>query len=233
VPTALVIQTEEDGPAGLVADRLEHHGLDLHVVEVLGRGESASSVTFPDPTAFDVVVPLGSVHSVYDTSTIGSWIDREVACVRRAHHSGVPVFGICFGAQVLCTAIGGVVEPSPEYEVGWIDVETGDPERVPGGPWFSWHGDRCLLPSDDGVRELARNGVATQAFEVGASFAVQFHPEVTPDIVRTWLANCPPALLERHSIDGAELLAGFDRHGDRAAANLALMLDRFVAEHVR
>lgn len=229
VPTALIVQTEHDGPGGLAADRLRHRGFDLHVVEVLGPGSTHSDVEFPDPTGFDLVMPLGSVHSVYDTDAIGSWIDREVACIRRAHDEGVPVFGICFGAQVLCTALGGVVEASPVYELGWIHVDTDDPSRVPAGPWFSWHGDRCLLP--DGARELARNSVGVQAFEVGASFAVQFHPEVTLDLVAGWMSKVPASFYARRGVDPSGLLEAFADHGDVAAANLTAMLDRFLDEH--
>lgn len=226
MPRALIVQTEHVGPAGLAAERLTHHGYDLEVVHVLDRDSIHADVEFPDPTAFDVVVPLGSVHSVYDTATIGSWVGREIDTIRTAHEHSVPVFGICFGAQVLCSALGGTVERSPEFELGWIDIDSDDHEAVPPGPWFSWHGDRCLLPP--GVREIARNDVATQAFEHGTSFAVQFHPEVTRDIVAGWVSRVSPSYFDERGADPAALLEGFDEAGPRAARNLARMLDRFL-----
>ena len=74
MPSALIIQHGENGPAGLVADRLEHHGYELHTwfPGTLGNGNT------PDATGFDLVVPLGSAHSVYDIATVGSWIDGEL-----------------------------------------------------------------------------------------------------------------------------------------------------------
>ena len=153
MPSALIIQHGENGPAGLVADRLEHHGYELHPWFVSAADNGNRIV--PVATDFELVVPLGSAHSVYDVEMVGSWIDGELDVLRAAHDNGVPVFGICFGAQALCAALGGVVERSPEYEAGWVEVDTDDDAVVPRGPWFTWHGDRCILP--DGVNVLARN----------------------------------------------------------------------------
>jgi GMP synthase-like glutamine amidotransferase len=136
------------------------------------------------------------------------------------------VFGICFGAQALCAALGGVVERSPEYEAGWVEVATDDDSVVPAGPWFTWHGDRCILPTD--VSVLARNEIAVQAFRHGRSAAVQFHPEVTADMVRSWIAELDSAWFVRKGIDADAMLDGFSRHGDTARVNVQRMLDRFL-----
>jgi GMP synthase-like glutamine amidotransferase len=222
VPSALIIQPELGSPAGLVADRLRHHGYELHpwLVSAPRNGD------IPDATDFDLVVPLGSAHSVYDVATVGSWIDGELDVLRVAHDGGVPVFGICFGAQALCAALGGVVERSPAYEVGWVTVDTDDDSVVPAGPWFTWHGDRCIVP--EGVKVLARNEVATQAFELGSSAAVQFHPEVTPDIVQGWIAESDPAWITRMGIDPGATVDDFARHREMVLMNLHRMLDRFL-----
>jgi GMP synthase-like glutamine amidotransferase len=227
VPSALIIQPEVNSPAGLVADRLEHHGYQLHTwfVSAAGNGNT------PDATDFELVVPLGSAHSVYDAATVGSWIDGELDVLRAAHAADIPVFGICFGAQALCAALGGVVERSPEYELGWVEFDTDDDSVVPAGPWFTWHGDRCILPDD--VTVLARNDVATQAYRHGNSAAVQFHPEVTPDIVRGWVAELDAVWFAGMGIDPDAMLGGFTRHRDTALVNLHRMLDRFLDDTAR
>ena len=94
------------------------------------------------------------------------------------------------------------------------------------GPWFTWHGDRCIVPDD--VNVLARNEVAVQAFRHGNSAAVQFHPEVTPDIVQDWIAELDAAWFARKGIDTDAMLDGFARHRDTALVNLHRMLDRFL-----
>ena len=222
MPRALIIQHEPNGPSGLVGERLEHHGyeLDTWLVSAAANGNA------PAATDFDVVVPLGSARSVYDHAEVGSWIDGELDLLRAADANAVPVFGICFGAQALCTALGGVVERSPAYEAGWVEVDTDDAAVVPSGPWFTWHGDRCILPAE--VSVLARNEIAVQAFRHGTSTGVQFHPEVTTDMVEGWMAELGPEWFARKGIDADAMLDGFSRHGDTARVNLQRMLDRFL-----
>ena len=76
MPSALIIQHGENGPAGLVADRLEQAGAELHpwFVSAAGNGNRVG----PDATDFELIVPLGSAHSVYDVDKVGSWINCEL-----------------------------------------------------------------------------------------------------------------------------------------------------------
>jgi GMP synthase-like glutamine amidotransferase len=231
VPTALIIQHEPDGPAGLAADHLAHHGFELRTLQVMSAGSTHSDVEFPDPVGYDLILTTGSVHSVYDTAGIGSWIGREIAMLRSAHDAGVPVFGICFGAQALCVALGGTVEAAPDFEVGWVEFETDDHSVVPGGPWFTWHGDRCRLPPS--IPAIARSPIAAQAFRAGQSMAVQFHPEAHRTLVEGWLAKCDDDYLRDHHIDVQAVLDGFSRHGAVAESNLHCMLDRFIEDGER
>lgn len=228
--SALVIQHEPDGPAALAADRLVHHGFDLTTLQVLESDSTHSAVEFPDPRNFDLILTTGSVHSVYDHGRIGSWISREIDMLRSAHDSDIATFGICFGAQALCVALGGTVERSPSSEIGWIEIESDDESIVPAGPWFTWHDDRCVLPPD--VLDLARSPIAPQAFRAGSTMAVQFHPEAHRDLVVGWMSKCDDDYFAQRGADRAAMVDGFHRHRSTAEANLNTMLDRFVDEAV-
>ena len=59
-------------------------------------------------------------------------------------------------------------------EIGWYSVDTDDADLVDAGPWFEWHHDRWVAPR---ARVLACTPAAEQAFAVGRTLAVQFHPE--------------------------------------------------------
>ena len=155
------------------------------------RGARITTHLFPDegplPAAGDAdhVVVLGAVPSVYDDGPARAWIAEELAWLRRADEAGVPVFGICFGAQALCAALGGRVVAAARKEVGWAVIDSYDPDLVPVGPWLQFHGDTCL-PSPQ-AKILARGEVGVQAFTAGRHLAVQFHPEVDGAQLRLWL----------------------------------------------
>ena len=223
---ALIVQHEHDGPAGLIGQHLQRRGYELVVQVVMQPGTTCSDTPFPDPTAFDVIVPLGSVRGVYEHDLIGSWIDRELDMLRSAHDAGVPMFGICFGAQSISTALGGSAEQAPHHEIGWFHYDTDVPDVVPAGPWFTWHGDRCVLPAS--VTELARSEMCPQAFRLGRTVGVQFHPEVTKDLVAGWAAKCPPDYFTSRGSSLEHVLDGFDQHGDVAAKQAGELFDWFL-----
>jgi len=225
---ALVVQHEPDGPSGLIGEHLVARGYETVVHVVLTPGSAENHLPYPDPTGFDLVVPLGSVHGVYERDVIGTWIDREIAMLQQAHDSGVPVFGICFGAQAMTVALGGTVEKAPASEVGWYEYESDLPDVIAPGPWFTWHGDRCLLP--DGVQELARNELCTQAFRLGRTMGVQFHPEATEALVGDWVAACPPGYVASLGATPEAVMDGFRRNGAVAEQQAIRLFDWFLDE---
>jgi GMP synthase-like glutamine amidotransferase len=178
------------------------------------RGAELSVHLFPDdgplpalaPGDVDHVVVLGCVSSVNDPH---AWIAEELAWLGRVVEAGLPVLGICFGAQALCAALGGRVQAMERKEIGWKLVDSADDELIPPGPWLEFHGDRCLPPA--AATALARNEAGVQAFGLGRHLAVQFHPEV----------------------DGPELKGWLDAGGDRDAEQAGIDPDQFLADTIR
>jgi GMP synthase-like glutamine amidotransferase len=228
---ALIVQHEHDGPAGLIGQHLDGRGYELVVHQVMAEGTTRSDAPFPDPTAFDLIVPLGSVRGVYEHDLIGSWIHREVDMLRDAHAADIPMFGICFGAQSITAALGGRVEKAPTHEIGWYYYDSDVPESIPPGPWFTWHGDRCVLP--DHVTELARNEMCTQAFRSGRTVGVQFHPEVTKELVAGWADKCSPEYFESRGSSVEQIMRGFESHGTTARAQATALFDWFLDDVAR
>ena len=128
--------------------------------------------------AYDAVVISGSQTSVYDDH---DWIHKLTGWVRRCQRADVPMLGICWGHQLLAQAFGGRIVDMDEYEIGYRSIEQrGDDPLFAGieSPMtaFETHSDRVAeLPA--GAVELARNEYGIQAFRLGASYGLQFHPE--------------------------------------------------------
>jgi GMP synthase-like glutamine amidotransferase len=227
----LFVQQDHVSPPGPVGEAFADRGYDVEEFLVVPQERFARpgvDAAFPDPTRYDAVVPMGAPWSV-GAADIASWVSAELAMLRTAVTAGVPVLGICFGGQALAAALGGAVEPAPATELGWVEIGTDDPDLVAAGPWFQWHQDRWVLPP--GAREIARTPVASQAFVVGRSLAVQFHPELTPPQLDGWLANGGARFLEANGWDAEELRAR-TRNEAAAAGRRARALVRAFIERV-
>ena len=175
---ALVIQHDDDAPGGLVSDWLNERGAVQDVYPIPADGRS------PDPRAYDLVVSLGSEKSAYDDDV--AWLGHEVELLQDAARADVPVLGICFGSQILARALGGQALRARQSEIGWVRIRSDDPALIADGPWFQWHHDTFTPPP--GAQLLADSSVGPQAYTVGRSLGVQFHPEVTNEIVGEWVS---------------------------------------------
>jgi GMP synthase-like glutamine amidotransferase len=195
----IVVRHHEEDSAGFIGEAFEARGASLAVHRVPDDGP------LPDPRAADHIVLLGATWSVYDEDPDRAWIAGELAWLRLADQAGVPVLGICFGAQALTTAFGGEVKPAARKEVGWTTVDTLDPGVIEPGPWLEFHGDQCHLPPQ--ARLLASNEQCVQAFAIGRHLAVQFHPEVIGEQLGRWLDMGARAEAEKAGQDPRRLLA--------------------------
>jgi len=225
----LFIQHDHVSPPGLVGERFVDRGYDLTEFPVVPADrflDPGVSVDWPDPAAFDAIVPMGAAWSVYDTALIGSWVEPELELLRRARTEGVPVLGLCFGGQLLAAAHGGEVVRSSVPEVGWHVVHTDDGGLLPAGPWFQWHFDRWSTPP--GAREIARNGAASQAFVLDRNLALQFHPELAPAMLAGWLDNGGASELATLGYDVAALVAHTRAESASARARAHRLVDAFL-----
>lgn len=219
---ALVVANATDSDPGYVGERLVDRGFLLRTVlrESADLPRTIAAVGHPR-----LVVLLGSEWSVHDPVDPAA-LDAECALVRDAIATGVPVLGLCYGAQVVAHATGGRVWAAAVPEVGPVRVETEDATLVPVGPWTAFHTDALEPPPAATV--VARNGCGVQAFVLPGVLAVQFHPEVRPEVLDDWAGRFPQ-LVTGAGLDRAGLVAqARDREAASRAAAYA-MVDELLA----
>jgi GMP synthase-like glutamine amidotransferase len=220
--TALVVANAEDADPGFVGDRLEQHGYVLRTV-LRDAGETPTSIALAGEP--DLILLLGSEWSVWAPVDPVA-LDAECELVRSAREVGVPVLGLCYGAQLLAHAFGGSVSLAPKPEIGFVDVDTSDGELVPAGPWTAFHLDVLQPPPDATV--IARNACGIQAFVLPGVLGVQFHPEVRPAVLEDWSRKLPD-LVSGAGLTHDELIKkAMDREADSRVAAYSLV-DTFLS----
>jgi GMP synthase (glutamine-hydrolysing) len=180
---------QDDAPTGTFADAVRERGGELTEWN-LARGAPPEP-----PEAFDAVFIFGGGVQV-DQEDQHPWLQDEDDLIKSLLAAEVPLLGVCLGGQLIAKAAGGHVGPAPREEVGWHEVQltpeaAGDPLFASGPErfdTFQWHSYAFDLPP--GGVPLARNSVGLQAYRIGDSvWGIQFHAEVTREIVEGWLAS--------------------------------------------
>ncbi|MBA3728078.1 MAG: gamma-glutamyl-gamma-aminobutyrate hydrolase family protein [Actinobacteria bacterium] len=213
----LVIQNEGASPGGLINEWLDEQGADVEVLRIDVEDRDV------DPRDYQLLVPLGSEFPAYDESR--PFVERSRLLLERAVEEEVPVLGVCFGGQLLARVLGGRAFRAPTSEIGWTQVRSRDSELVSEGPWFQWHFDTFSIPP--GARLIAENDSGPQAYVAGRHLGVQFHPEVTPEIMDEWVRTYRHEL-EDEGVDPDALLEETERRAEDSRNASWRLLQRYI-----
>lgn len=185
--TLAIVHQRDAGP-GVFADAIRSYGAEL---DWWMPDEAPSPAR--EPRDYDAVLVFGgAMHA--DEDARHPWLRDEKALLRDLLEGGMPLLGVCLGAQLLAEAAGAPARPARRPEIGWYDVELtregdGDPLLGPLAPRFEafqWH--RYEFPLPPGATPLARSAVCLQAYRIGeAAWGIQFHAEVSGKDVETWI----------------------------------------------
>jgi len=144
-------------------------------------------------TGFNALIILGGPMNVYEEDSY-PYLRQVDHLIKQALQKDLPVLGACLGGQLIAKALGAPVTCNPIQEIGWYQmrltaegIKSPFFKDLPGEfPVFNWHSDTFALPG--GASHLAATSdCVNQAFSYGPHvLAVQFHLEITPEIIHTW-----------------------------------------------
>ena len=218
---------EQHGSYGLMFERLLGPAFDTVVYPVIDD-------VFPEAVdEVDGWLITGSRFGVYDDAP---WISRLEAFLRQVVAARVPLVGICFGHQILASALGARVEKAAagwgagphSYDVleqpAWLEGAT---ERF---TLNAMHQDQVSsLPP--GARLIASSDFCPFAALAYDDHAISFqaHPEFDNAYERALVALRRGAIIPEDVADPALAAIG-DEAEAPDAANAALWIRRFFSE---
>jgi GMP synthase (glutamine-hydrolysing) len=188
-PEVLVIEHETDCPPAVLADVLEHEGVTLRLVRA-HRGDQVPD----DLRGVEGLVVLGGGMDADDDAG-HPWFPAVRALIRTARDRRVPTLGICLGAQQLALALEGRMGRRAVAEVGILplvptDEGRDDPLITSLGAQpevLQWHQDQVTaLPPASRLLATGADGEPQAFVTEDLAWGVQFHPEVTAEVVRRW-----------------------------------------------
>lgn len=200
-PRVLLVVNDESDPPGPLGQWLAEAGLELQIV--------AGAELPQDLSGLAGLVVLGGSMGAWDDAH-APWLPHERALLRSAVAGELPTLGICLGAQLLAAANGGRVERNPggpEFGRQLVAKRATAATDPLFGPMpitpdvLQWHFDAVTVLPPGAIRLASSPACENQAFRLGRlAWALQFHIETTPELVRRW-AGEDAAALDGYDLD--------------------------------
>ncbi len=232
--TAAVIRHVAFEDLGILAPVLAARGIAARYWEA--GVDDLDAIAGSEP---DLLIVLGAPIGVND-EPLYPFLAGEIRLIERRLRSGLPVLGICLGAQLVAKAAGARVYPGRQKEIGFSPLTlTAEGEasclgalNAVDGNVLHWHGDTFDLPT--GATPLASTPITqNQAFSLGPNvLALQFHMEAEPRGLERWLIGHTGELAQAR-LDVRSLRAEIAQHGAAVAAAGAFAFNRWLGELAR
>ena len=228
----LIVTHLEDRHTGLTRESLERAGCQVSEWNPLDDAPA------PPLAELSGIVSLGGRESATAVDR-HPFLAAEVELMRAALADGVPILGMCLGAQLLAVAAGGRVSTMERMYVGWPELtmlEAAREDPLFGGlesglPVLKWHEDIIALPEGSVLLGATTTVPGETLFRVGSSaWGSQMHLELTPPmLVDGWLAEAGGvAEIESAGHDIAEFRAESGRRLERQMAAAEPVFTRFA-----
>ena len=146
-----------------------------------------------DESKYDAWIITGSAYSVNDDD---NWIDLLKNKIVYAYNHSIPILGICFGHQIISSALGGkVVENKKGWELGSYHIEINKYgknhkifKNIDSDDYFYFSHQDVVKQLPSNAIELAKNNMGLQSFSINdIIFGIQFHPEFSVQVMEKYV----------------------------------------------
>ena len=206
----LVIQNDKADPIAQVGEWVSECGIDIQVLQPF-NGDAV-----PDelPENIHGFIVLGGAMGANDDSDY-AWLSQVRGLLHDAAKQDLPTVGICLGAQMLASAVGGTVTRADVIEIGPVEIQV-DAHKALDDALFAryagetvkaaeWHQDWVATLPESAVVLAGNNDCPVQAFRVGDNvYGVQFHPEIDAAIFKDWASDSEDEAGQRSGRDMSE-----------------------------
>jgi GMP synthase (glutamine-hydrolysing) len=228
--TAVVLLHGEEDAPGLLGPALRRSGFTLDV-----RQRALN----PEDSEADLVVVMGGPLGRPEAE-LSPLLEEERRLLARRMEAGRPNLGLGLGARLLATAAGARVLPGEKGPVLGVHPVSLTADGL-ADPLFAgfeelfdvlhWHDD--TFESVPGAQVLASSArYPQQAFRVGTSYGVQFHPEVDVGLLERWVRTSPEEVA-RMGLDTEKFLERERSRLVRVQQPAMLLLERLAAFFAR
>jgi len=199
MPTLLVVdllaERKAFGGKGVeeIVKHFPNHDVHLWAPHTDEPRDYGFGIRIQEPTEADVIVITGSKKNV---SMWEPWMDEVAALIRQ---SEVPIYGICFGHQIICKALGGEVvrAESDSKFIAEVKYSNGTSSMQ-----LFTHQDHVIDAGEMNVVGSSEHcKIAVCEHPTRAIRTVQFHPEAVK-LVLDFSVECGDMTIEERSVFG-------------------------------
>ena len=221
----LLVQNTGIEGSGYLGDLLKNDGFKITLI-------NAKHKALPKKD-FSLVIILGAPQSANDDLP---YLQAQQRLIRNCVEKNIPVLGICLGSQLIAKTFGAKVYRGSHQEIGFYnDLRIASDSKFFSGfenPFtvFHWHADTFDLP-EGAVRLASSEHYLNQAFQYKSAVGLQFHLEVTEEMINLWLDNTEEKLRQIPYINPQKIRSDINENISIVKSNMDNFYNNFKSSY--
>jgi len=216
---------------------LQAKNVQINYIEAADFTLKPDDLSQLDALSDELLIVLGGPISVNDAAMF-PFLEEEIELLKQRIAADKPTLGICLGAQLIASAMGAIVYPGKEKEIGWYDLQLSEAGEQSALRYLNakhcsmlhWHGETFDLP-DGAVLLASSEKYPNQAFSAGKKvLALQFHPEITQHSMEKWFIGHIGEIMQTGGISVKQLREDTHKFANRLEVQGELFFNSWLNE---